>query len=194
MGKMTHLKVSSTWKSLKVIWIRVSGSWKYLVISWRRVAGTWKECMTYESEPGATPYIQGGANTGDDPGDGGWTVTYPRINTSSATPNKCSWLSSINMTAGNGATSFYVAIQGIHTSEQICAGTADIRLTIVHPYYGTETNIISASLSLLNTGKVQVNVNLNSWSWGLHGTVWHTDDVGTITIENISWGAYAACP
>ena len=193
MAKMTHLKVSGTWKSLKVIWIKVSGSWKYRVISWIRVAGTWKESMTYAALPGNTPYIQGGANIGDDPGDGGWTVTYPRINTSAATPAKCSWESSINMTQGNGATSFYVAIQGIHTDEQICAGTADVRLTIIHPYYGTMTNIISSEETFLNTGKTQVSVNLSSWSWGLHGTTWQNDDVGTITIENVTWGAYAAC-
>lgn len=192
MTKMTHIKISGVWKSVRVIWTKVSGSWKYLVISWIK-AGTWKECMTYDPEPGATPYIQGGAVTGDDPGDGGWTTTYPRINTSTDTPAKCSWEASINMTQGNGATVFYVGLQGEKSGEQMCAATADIRLTIVHPYYGTMSNVIVAGITLLNTGKTQVNVDLNSWSWGLHGVTWQFDDVGSITIENISWGAYDTC-
>ena len=194
MTQQTHIKISGVWKPVRIIWEKVSGSWKYHVVSKMNVASVWKTCQSYTALPGEIPYIQGGSNTGTVPSGGGWTgYTYPIINTSASTPFKCTALSSISMTAGNGTTSFYVGLQGIHTTQQMCAATADIRLTIVHPIYGTETNIISSSLSLLNTAKVQVNVDLSSWDWGLHGTSWRTDDVGTVTIENITYGAYAAC-
>jgi hypothetical protein len=137
------------------------------------------------------PLIYGGANTGTDPGDGGWTgYTYPRINSSSGTPAKCSWLSSIALTFGDNAYSFYLGLQGIRTSEQMCSATADIRMTRYDPIYGSEAKVIATGVSLLNSGKIQISGTLSSWS---KGNTWFYDESATITIENITYGAYSPC-
>jgi len=136
-----------------------------------------------------SPKIQGGANTGWVP-DGAWTVTYPRINTTS-TP-KCSYSSGINLTFGGSSYSFYLGLQGIRSTEQIIQATGDVRMTRTDPIYGTENKLISTGVNFVTTGKINIAGTLSGWS---KGNTWFYDEVASITIENItSYVTYASCP
>jgi len=195
MAQQTYIKLAGEWKAIKNIWIKIGGSWKYLVKSWVNVNGTWEETMSYTDPPsGATPYIQAGAHTGTKP-DGTFTgYTYPKINTSASTPAKCSYVASINQTRGGNTYAFYLGLQGMKgTSEQMCAATANVVMTITHPIYAPigESVTISSGVSLLNSAKIYISGTLSGFTY--HGNVWRYDDVASITITNITYGDYSAC-
>jgi hypothetical protein len=197
MTKQTHIKVSGVWKEVRVIWEKVSGSWKYCVISWINVASTWKQCKDYTGVlPGATPYLETTGNTGTAPAGERFTgYTWAEINTSADTPNKCSLVDTLNMTAGTTDCTFYLGLHGVKGgTNQMCAATADVRLTITHPVYDTKSNVVASSVSLLDSAKIYIDFDLDSFDWGLHGTDWREDDVANVTIENITYGTYSACP
>ena len=138
------------------------------------------------------PYLCAGAHTGTVPSGGGWTgYTYPKVNTSASTPAKCSEVSSIALTYGGSSYTFYLGLQGIRSGTQyMCAATADIRMTRYDPIYGSESMIISSGASLLNSQKIYLSGTLSGWS---KGNTWYYDETATITIENITYGAYTAC-
>ena len=181
MTKQTHIKVGGVWKAVRVVWEKVSGSWKYCVIPWIKVSGTWRDCKDYSGVlPGDTPYVQCSGNSGYNPGSGWTGYLYHKIHTSSTS---CTHSATINMTSGSNLCSIYMGLFGVHDSANcICEGDMDIKLTIVHPIYGTIEHTVKTDFACVKTNKSAFNIDLEDFDWGLHGTNWRTDDVGTFTI------------
>lgn len=182
MAEQTYYK-NSTWRTVNNIWIKISGVWKYRAVSKVKVAGTWRTTQGYTALPGATPYVQCSGNTGLTPA-GFTSALYHKMNTAS-TP-KGTHASTINMTTSGTTCQIYMGLFGIpsvgYPPEHICTGQMDIQLTIVHPIYGTVSNLVGDNFATVETGKSYLNIDLTSYNWGLHGTAWRTDDVATFTI------------
>jgi hypothetical protein len=183
MAEQTYYKTGGTWRTVSNIWIKIAGTWKYRAVSKVKVAGTWKTTQAYSALPGATPYVQISGTTGYVPGGGGWTGYLMHKIYTASTPI-CTHSTSINMTAGSSSCQVYMGLFGIHGAVNCkVTGSCTIRLTIVNPIYGSVSNVVANPLSTNEATKAYLNINLASYDWGLHGTAWRTDDVGTFTVD-----------
>ena len=120
------------------------------------------------------PYVTATGNITPPPS--GWTAAWIDIH-SSSTP-VCTVTPNINQTQGSSTYSFYVKIHGIDGSDDKVINATNCNVYLTHD--GGKQLVHSGSLShsagTLCSGTLQ---NSNTWSY---------DEVGYITIENVTFG------
>jgi hypothetical protein len=120
------------------------------------------------------PYITATGNI--TPAPSGWTAAWPDIH-SSSTP-VCTVTPNINQTQGSSTYSFYVKVHGIDGVDSKVINTTNCDVYLTHD--GGKQLVYSGALShsagTLCSGTLQ---NSNTWSY---------DEVGYVTIENVTFG------
>lgn len=121
-----------------------------------------------------SPYITASGNITPPPS--GWTAAFPELNTSS-TP-VCGSVSNINVSFGSSAFSFYVHIRGIDGINQKIAQATSATITLSHS--GGSQVVYSGSMS--HTASTFISGSRSSGTWAY-------DEVGSVTIGSVTWGA-----
>lgn len=132
--------------------------------------------FSFVAHENQTPYVTAVGNV-TPPSGQGYTATF--IEVMDASTPLCQLDEDVDQTQGSTTYSFYVHCRGIHSGDDRIVAVNDCDIYLDHD--GGKQLIYSGSLShSSNTLMSGTLSGSNSWSW---------DEVGDVTLENVTWDA-----